>query len=53
MLTIMEKLRIEPISIEVLVDSLLDGSEQTRLELIRLMLDEGKLRLRNDLLYLD
>jgi ATP-dependent DNA helicase RecQ len=51
-LAIMEKLRKEPISIEVLVDSLLDGSEETRLELIRLMLDEGKLRLRNDMLHL-
>jgi ATP-dependent DNA helicase RecQ len=52
-LAIMEKLRSEPLSIEVLVDSLLDGSEETRLELIRLMLDEGKLRLKNDLLHLD
>jgi hypothetical protein len=49
----MEKLRSEPLSIEVLADSLLDGSEETRLELIRLMLDEGKLRLKNDLLHLD
>ena len=52
-LAIMEKLRSEPLSIEVLVDSLLDGSEETRLELIRLMLDEGKLRFKNDLLHLD
>jgi ATP-dependent DNA helicase RecQ len=52
-LAIMEKLRSEPLSIEVLADSLLDGSEETRLELIRLMLDEGKLRLKNDLLHLD
>jgi ATP-dependent DNA helicase RecQ len=52
-LAILEKLRIEPLSIEVLVDSLLEGSEETRLELIRLMLDEGKLRLSNDLLHLD
>jgi ATP-dependent DNA helicase RecQ len=52
-LTILEKLRVEPLSIKVLVDSLPDGSEETRLELIRLMLDEGKLRLSNDLLHLD
>jgi ATP-dependent DNA helicase RecQ len=51
-LAILEKLRVEPLSIEVLVDSLPEGTEATRLELIRILIDEGKLRLSNDLLHL-
>ena len=49
---ILEKLRVEPLSIEVLVDSLHEGTEAARIELIRILIDEGKLRLSNDLLHL-
>ena len=51
-LAILEKLRVEPLSIEVLVDSLHEGTEAARLELIRILIDEGRLRLSNDLLHL-
>jgi ATP-dependent DNA helicase RecQ len=49
---ILEKLRVEPLSIEVLVDSLHEGTEAARIELIRILIDEGRLRLSKDLLYL-
>ena len=51
-LAILEKLRVEPLSIEVLVDSLPEGTEAARIEIIRILIDEGKLRLSNDLLHL-
>jgi len=35
-----------------LVDSLHEGTVAARLELIRILIDEGKLRLSNDLLHL-
>jgi ATP-dependent DNA helicase RecQ len=49
---ILEKLRVGPLSIEVLVDSLHEGTEAARIELIRILIDEGRLRLSKDLLYL-